>query len=146
MPDKAKGPELTIVNPESRPRPRGFAHGVIAPAGWRTLYVAGQTAAGDDGRITVAEFAAQFDTALAKVVDVVRSAGGESRHITRLTIYVTDMDAYLASRAALGSIWRERMGSHYPAMALLGVQVLVDRGAMVEIEADAALPPEGSAR
>ena len=31
------------------------------------------------------------------------------------------------------------MGRHYPAMALVEVQGLVDRGAMVEIEADAML-------
>ena len=35
------------------------------------------------------------------------------------------------------------MGSHYPAMALVGVTGLVDRLASVEIEADAVLPPPG---
>lgn len=141
MTDKGRDPELTIVNPESRPRPRGFAHGVIAPSDSRTLSVAGQTAAGEDGRIAAPDLVGQFDAALANVIDVVRSAGGDSRHITRLTIYVTDMAAYVASRAALGSVWKQRMGSHYPAIALVGVTALVDRGAQVEIEADAALPP-----
>jgi enamine deaminase RidA (YjgF/YER057c/UK114 family) len=33
------------------------------------------------------------------------------------------------------------MGRHYPAMALVEVGSLVDLGAVVEIEATAALPP-----
>ena len=131
----------TIVNPAWRPRPRGFSHGVIAPAGGRMLSVAGQTAASDDGRIGVSDFVAQFDAALARVIEVVESAGGEPRHITRLTIYVTDIDVYAQNRAALGVVWKKRMAGHYPAMALIGVTALVDRDATVEIEADAILPP-----
>ena len=38
-----------------------------------------------------------------------------------MTVYVTDMEAYRASRGLLNAVWRERMGRHYPAMALLGV-------------------------
>jgi enamine deaminase RidA (YjgF/YER057c/UK114 family) len=39
---------------------------------------------------------------------------------------------------------RERFGRHYPAMALLEVKGLVDRGAVVEIEATAVLPERTS--
>lgn len=148
MPDQRTGSDWipTIVNPASRPRPRGFSHGVMAPAGGRMLAVAGQTAADDDGRIGVSDFVAQFDAALAKVIDVVESAGGEPRHITRLTIYVTDIDVYAQHRPALGLVWKTRMAGHYPAMALIGVTALVDRDATVEIEADAILPPPEASR
>ena len=40
---------------------------------------------------------------------------------------------------ALGEAWRARFGKHYPAMALVEVKGLVDRGAMVEIEATAVI-------
>ena len=146
MTDRQMDGKLSIVNPESRPRPRGFSHGVVAPPGSRLLHVAGQTAAAGDGRVSTADFVAQFDTALANVIEIVRRAGGESHHITRLTIYVTEMDVYLASRSALGPVWKKRMGSHYPAMALVGVAALVDPGAVVEIAADAALPSGEEAR
>jgi creatinine amidohydrolase len=132
---------LTIVNPVARRRPRGFSHGILAPPGWRPLAIAGQTAADDDGTVVQLEFAAQFDAALVKVVDVVRAAGGEPHHIARMTVYVTDLDVYRASKMLLGDVWKRRMGSHYPAMALIGVSGLVDRLASVEIEADAMLPP-----
>lgn len=138
------GPALTIVNPASRGRPQGFSHGMMAPAGWRTLRVAGQTAAADDGSVPDPAFPAQFDAALGRVVEVVCTAGGGPQHVARMTIYVTDLDAYRAARRSLGAIWQKHMGAHYPAMALVGVAGLVDAAASVEIEADAALPPEVS--
>ena len=142
MTDKGGPSAFTIVNPASRARPRGFSHGVLAPAGWRTLCVAGQTAAADDGNVSEREFVAQFDVTLGKVIDVVRAAGGEPHHIARMTIYVTDLNIYRETRGVLGTTWKKHMGSHYPAMALVGVAGLVDLGASVEIEADAVLPPE----
>ena len=41
--------------------------------------------------------------------------------------------------AASEDAWRERMGDHYPAMALVAVTELVDDGALVEIEATAVV-------
>jgi creatinine amidohydrolase len=132
---------LEVVNPEHLGRPSGFSHGVIAPAGWRSLHVAGQTAADTTGAVRDLEFVAQFAAALRKVLDVVRAAGGKPTHIARITIYVTDLDAYRASRPVLAAEWLRQMGRHYPAMALVAVAGLVDRGATVEIQADAVLPP-----
>jgi creatinine amidohydrolase len=128
------------VNPPSRARPRGFSHGVLAPAGWRTLHVAGQTAADDESGIATGDFATQFESALARTLEVVRAAGGDPQHVVRMTIYVTDLDEYRAARSSLADVWRRHLGSHYPAMALIGVTGLVDRNAVVEIEADAVLP------
>jgi creatinine amidohydrolase len=133
---------LEVVNPEHLGRPSGFSHGVIAPAGWRILHVAGQTATDTTGAIGDVEFVDQFAAALRKVLEIVRAAGGESTHITRMTIYVTDLDAYRASRSVLAGEWSRQMGRHYPAMALVEVAGLVDRGATVEIQADAVLPPD----
>ncbi len=126
-----------IVNPESLGAPRGWNHGLVAPAGGRLLFVAGQVGVTDGAP---AEFAAQFATALDRVLEVVRAAGGGPEHIARMTVYVTDLDAYRASRPVLGEAWRARFGRHYPAMALVGVAGLVDAGARVEIEATAVLP------
>ena len=131
---------MQFVNPPELGPPRGFAHGVLVPAGGRLLYVAGQTAADEHGQIGEQDFVAEFALALEKVVHVVRAAGGETSHIARMTIYVTDLDAYRFSRPQLRDVWGRVMGSHYPAMALVQVSGLVDRGARVEIQADAILP------
>ena len=131
---------MQIVNPPELGPPRGFAHGIVAAAGGRVLYVAGQTAADYRGVIDDQDFVAQFDTSLAKVLHVVQAAGGEPLHIARLTIYVTDLAMYRASRPSLRDVWSRRMGAHYPAMALVQVSGLVDAGATIEIQADAVIP------
>jgi len=131
---------LTIVNPPELGVPRGFSHGMIVPAGGRLLFVAGQTATDDAGRIASDGLAEQFDRSLARVLAVVREAGGLPEQIARMTVYVTSMDRYRDSRTAIGEIWRRHMGAHYPAMALVEVTSLVDNDAAVEIEATAVLP------
>ena len=131
---------FTRINPPELGVPRGFTHGLVAPEGWRVLFVAGQTAADDGGHVANAGFVAQFVASLDKTIAVVQAAGGRPEHIGRMTVYVTDLDAYLESRSVLKQKWRERMGDHYPAMALVGVTRLVDPDATVEIEATAMIP------
>lgn len=127
-----------IVNPEALGRPRGWSHGMLAPAGARVLFVAGMTAPDRVG------FVEQFAGALENALTVVREAGGAPTDVGRLTIYVTDMRAYQDNLAPLGVAYREAMGHHYPAMALVEVKRLVDPAALVEIETTAAIPPEGA--
>jgi NAD(P)-dependent dehydrogenase (short-subunit alcohol dehydrogenase family)/enamine deaminase RidA (YjgF/YER057c/UK114 family) len=130
---------FAIINPEELGAPRGWNNGMLAPAGGRTLFIAGQTARDGSGRVSSADFVAQFDQALGNVLTVLRAAGGEPGHIGRFTIYVTDMAGYRASLKPLGAVYRRRMGTHYPAMALVQVTSLVDPRALVEIEATAVL-------
>jgi enamine deaminase RidA (YjgF/YER057c/UK114 family) len=52
-----------------------------------------------------------------------------------MTVFVTDIDEYRKSQAVLAPIWRERLGRHYPAMALVAVPALVEPAAVVEIQA-----------
>jgi len=130
-----------IINPESLGRPSGWNNGLVAPPGGRTLFVAGQAASDRDGRIIDGDLVDQFARSLDRILEVVSEAGGAPSDIGRMTVYVADLDAYLAGRARLGRVWRERLGRHYPAMALVEVSRLVDEGALVEIEATAVLPP-----
>jgi len=129
-----------IINPESLGEPKGWTNGLLAPAGGRILFVAGQTARDAEGRIVGDDVVAQWERALENVLAVVRAAGGGPEHIGRMTVYVTSRAEYLATRRALGELWRRLMGRHYPAMTLVEVSALVDEGARVEIEATAVIP------
>ena len=71
---------------------------------------------------------------------VVEAAGGRVADIGRLTIFVTDMDAYRGSLTEIGATYRAVFGKHFPAMALVAVTELVDRRAVVEVEATAVIP------
>ena len=132
--------DFEIVQPAGWKTPRGYANGVLAPAGSRTLYIAGQIAWDAEQRLVGgSDFAAQFRQALSNVLAVVDAAGGEPAHLASLTVFVKDKQAYLASSKALGALWRELVGRHYPAMALVEVSDLLEKGALVEIQAVAAI-------
>lgn len=119
------------------PRPRGYANGMIGRG--RVLHVAGQIGWEPDGSFTTDDLIAQFGKALDNVLAVVRAAGGEPTDIAELTAYVVDVDAYRARARELGPIWKARLGSHYPAMALVAVAALVEPRAQIEIQAVAYL-------
>ena len=123
-------------------KPRGYANGVAARG--TQVYIAGQIGWNEEARFVSREFGPQAAQALRNIVAVLREAGGTPRHIVRMTWYVTDKRAYLASLAEIGAAWRETMGRHYPAMTLVEVTALVEDRAKVEIESTALVPDEAS--
>ena len=129
------------INPEELGPPRGWTNGMLAPAGGRVLFVAGQDAATPEEEVTTDDFVEQFELALKKILLIIQEAGAGASAIGRMTVYVTDLDAYRSSRKEIGEVWRTLMGRHYPAMALVEVSRLLDPRGKVEIEATAVLPP-----
>jgi enamine deaminase RidA (YjgF/YER057c/UK114 family) len=127
---------LAVLQPPGWPRPKGYANGMVGSG--RFVLVAGQIGWDAEGRFA-AGLAAQVGQALRNILAVLAEAGGGPEHIARLTWYVTDIPAYRAQAAALGPVWREVMGRHFPAMAVVGVTALVEPEALVEIEAIAVL-------
>jgi enamine deaminase RidA (YjgF/YER057c/UK114 family) len=128
---------MNFINPETLATPKGYNHGVLSSGG--ILFVAGQIG-WDRNQKLVDGFAAQFDLALANVLEVVRAAGGNAEHISRFTIFVKDKSEYLKLRKEVGASYRQHMGRHYPAMSLVIVKDLLEDGALVEIEATAVIP------
>ncbi|MEJ7601489.1 MAG: RidA family protein [Kofleriaceae bacterium] len=121
------------------PTPKGYANGRVGSG--PALHVGGQIGWNASGELATG-MVAQFAQTLSNVLAVVRAAGGVPSDIAAMTVYVTDIAAYRDARHDLGPVWRERMGHHYPAMALVGVTALVEPGALVEIESVAYLGAE----
>lgn len=132
-------PRPEPVNPESLGFPRGYSNGMLAPAGARLLFVAGQVGWDGDQHIVSDEFTVQFEQALANALTVVEAAGGGATSIVRLTVYVTDKSEYLSDLPGVGRAYRRVLGRHFPAMSLVEVAGLVEDGAKVEVEATAAV-------
>jgi len=128
---------VRVLQPEGWPRPPGFAHGVVAEG--RMVFVAGMIGWDETGEFAGDDLPSQVRQALANVLAVVAEAGGGPEHVARLTWYVTDRDEYNAAQKEIGAAYREVMGRHFPAMAVVEVSGLVEARAKVEIEATAVL-------
>lgn len=128
-----------LVNPEHMAPAIGFSHALISCAG-RTVFVAGQIAAADDGAVTGTTFVEQLDVALGNVVSALAAAEARPQHVVSMTIFTTAMDEYRAARKEVGVTYRRHFGSHFPPMALLGVTELYEPAASVEIIATAVVP------
>jgi enamine deaminase RidA (YjgF/YER057c/UK114 family) len=130
--------EAVIV--EGWPAPKGYSNGRVGRG--PVLHVAGQIGWTPQGVFEAKDFLGQFAQALSNVIEVVHAARGRVTDIAEMTVYVTDIEAYRSAIKQLGPIWRERMQSHFPAMALVAVSALVEREALVEIQAVAYLEHE----
>jgi enamine deaminase RidA (YjgF/YER057c/UK114 family) len=129
---------MTILQPPSWARPHGYSN-AIAVRGGTTVYIAGQVG-WRDGTWETKDFAGQFRQALSNILEALAQANGKPEHIVRLTWYVVDRDAYLASLKAVGDAYRDLMGKHYPTMSVVQVSGLVEAQALLEIEATAVIP------
>lgn len=129
-----------VVQPDGWVRPRGYSNGIIAAG--RVLAIGGQIGWNAAQVFDRHDFVGQFDQTLANVRAILDAAGAAPDQLISMTIYVTDLDAYRHSLAALGPVWKTHLGRVYPAMALVGVTGLVEREALVEIAALAVMPFE----
>ena len=129
-----------FLQPKNWVPPKGYSNGVAAEG--RQVFVAGQIGWSDRAELVSDDFVAQVERALANIVQVLAEAGGEPRHLTRLTWFVTDKSAYVARQKEIGEAYRRVIGRHFPAMSLIVVAGLLEPGAKVEIEATAVIPAE----
>ena len=126
------------LQPPGWPEPKGYANGRLAAG--RLIFVGGQI--GWDSTGTFApDLAGQVRQTLLNIVAVLAEADARPEHIARLTWYVTDREDYLAHQREIGVAYRDVMGRHFPAMAVVQVVALMEAQARVEIEATAVLSP-----
>ena len=116
----------------------GYSNGVAASG--RMVFTGGMIGWTGDCVFETDEFVGQVAQALRNIVAVLAEAGARPEHIVRMTWYVTDKAEYLANLKALGVAYKDIIGRHYPAMALVQVVALVEDRAKVEIEATAVIP------
>jgi enamine deaminase RidA (YjgF/YER057c/UK114 family) len=129
---------MQILQPPAWARPRGFSNGIAARG--TLVFIAGQVGWNGAGKWEARDFAGQFRQALANILAVLKEANGGPQHIARLTWYVVDKGEYLSSLKAVGEAYRELMGPHFPAMAVVQVSGLIEPEARLEIEATAVIP------
>jgi enamine deaminase RidA (YjgF/YER057c/UK114 family) len=130
---------MQVLLPPGWAAPIGYANGIAVPAG-RIVFIAGQVGWNAQQQFESPDIVPQFEQALKNVLAVLAQAGGEARHICRMTAFCCDKPAYLAARGALRTIWRKQMGKHFPAMSMIFVADLLDSPGKIELEATAVVP------
>lgn len=135
IPSPDDGPE--VLHPKHWPVPKGYSNGMM---GEGRLLVTGGIVGWDETGIFADGFVAQARQTLQNICAILAEGGAEPRHLVRLTWYVVDIDEYMANLRELGRAYREVLGTHYPAMALVQVVRLVEKAARLEIEATAIVP------
>ena len=130
---------MNILQPPGWAKPKGYSNG-IAVKGGTTVFVAGQVAFNPQGVLEEKTFPGQFRQTLRNTLEVLAQAGGKPEHIVRMTWYILDKQEYLGALREVGAAWRELIGRHYPAMAVVQVAALMEDAARVEIETTAVVP------
>ncbi len=128
---------MKILQPAGWPRPKGYSNGISARG--RMIFTAGIVGWDEHESFPYYTLGGQFGQALQNVLAVLAEDGAGPEHLVRMTVYVTDIDAYRANLGEIGQAWKEIIGRYYPAMALVGVTALVEPAALVEIEATAVV-------
>lgn len=127
-----------ILHPEGWKPARGYANGMAAEG--RMVFTGGLIGWNGDCEFETDDFVGQVEQTLTNVVAVLAEAGAGPEHLVRLTWYVTSKAEYLADPKSLGRVYKEVIGRHYPAMAVVQVTALIEDRAKVEIEATAVIP------
>jgi enamine deaminase RidA (YjgF/YER057c/UK114 family) len=129
---------MKTLLPPGWPRPKGYANGVSARG--RTIFTAGVVGWDEEQRFAASDLPGQFRQLLLNTLAILAEDEAEARHVVRMTWYVVSRDDYVANLSVLGAIYRELMGRHFPAMAVVEVAALVEPLALIEIETIAMVP------
>ena len=129
---------MEILLPPGWPRPKGFSNGIAASG--RMIFVAGQIGWKPTGQFESDDLVVQLRQTLENTVAVLEAGGAGPEHIVRMTWYITDRDEYMQHAAQIGECYRQVIGRHYPAMAVVVVTALMESRAKIEIETTAVVP------
>lgn len=122
-----------LLNPAGLEKPRGYSHVAKITSG-KLVFVAGQAPFDGDGSVVgKGDFVAQFRQVMKNLKLAIEGAGGRPDQFAVLTMYITDLPAYLANKKPIGAAYREVFGNYFPAITLVEVKSLYNRDCMIEI-------------
>lgn len=117
-----------LINPPSVAPPRGYAHGVKTG---NTLYVAGQIALGQDGKIVGEnDFPAQVDQVFQNIGAILEAGGASFTDVVKMNTYLLRQSDFPALREGR----RKYLGDHLAASTAVVVSALAMPGLLIEVE------------
>ncbi len=128
--------QIRFINPQALGKPPGYTHVVEITAPGRIVYIAGQLGIDREGKLG-SDIRRQAVQAFENLKNALAAVGADFRHVVKFNNYLVD-------RAHL-PIFREVRDSYLPAnnrpaSTTIAISGLARDGALIEIEAVAALP------
>jgi enamine deaminase RidA (YjgF/YER057c/UK114 family) len=117
--------------------PKGYSNGVTARG--TLVFVGGQIGWNAVQQFESDDFIAQCAQTLRNVLAVLQEAQAGPQHMVRMTWYVIDRNEYNSRLKELGTVYREIIGKHFPAMTCVEVSGLMEARAKIEIEVTAVI-------
>ncbi len=134
-------PTIRVVTTPNVPEPPPGLFSNCLVAG-ETIHVSGQHAGTPQGPVGGNSVLQQTREALRRVLALITAAGGGAEDIVKLNVYLCDM----SRRADVSAARREVFTDPLPCSTLVGVNTLVSRDLLVEIDAIAVIGYGGRRR
>ena len=126
--------EIQRINPEGMSQPTAYTHVVRHD---NLLFLSGQVSADVEGNVIgEGDMSAQVRQVLENMKKVLASQGADFTDVVKVTIYTTDIDAYLKT----GDVRAEYWTGGAPASTLVQIERLARPAFLVEIESTAIAP------
>lgn len=122
-------------NPDAMYRSPVFSQGVSVRGPARILYVGGQDGIDASGKMVGDDIASQTEQAVRNLLEVLKSVGASQKNVLKLTIYLDQNEDINEAFGASSKVW----GNYPTAISAIRVAGLVVPGALIEIEAVAAI-------
>ena len=126
---------MKALLPPGWPRPKGYSNGISARG--RMIFTAGVVGWDEREQFVASHLPGQLAQVLRNTLAILAEDGAGPEHIVRMTWYVTSRDSYIAHIAEIGAVYREIVGKHFPAMAVVEVSAHIEPSALIEIETTA---------
>ena len=128
-----------LLNPAGLESPVGYSHVAKILSG-KIVLIAGQAPFDASGSVVgKGNFVVQFQQVMSNLKTAIEGAGGRPDQFATLTMYITDLQAYLGNKKPLGNAYREVFGKFFPAITLVEVKSLYNPDCMVEISGIAVI-------
>ncbi len=125
------------INPPNWAQPRGYSNAILASGS--ILFLGGQIGWNHNNEFESDDFIDQAKQTLLNISALLKEAGAQPEHMTRMTWYIINKDEYNSRLKELGVVYREVMGKNFPVMTCVEVSGLVESRAKIEIEVTAVI-------
>ncbi len=132
--------QVKRVNPPALSAPTGYTHIVEVTGPNRTIYISGQIAFDQDGKIVGApgDMKAQAEQVFRNLETALTAAGATFSDVVKMNSYITDMSKVQAVRDVRARYFKDAT----PASTFVEVKGLVQPELLLEIEVIAVVPPK----